>query len=235
LPPFTLEDFERDAAFYLSAGAVIDSAIESGFEKGSPSSPAGEKPGFRVGLTDDNNESARRSLPAVPSGVAPGNDPYSNVLKAMVPTIVRPAGLFYQGNSGLFPTPNQAHVPVSGGSLSQDPLRQAVDRATNPYANSRGLPLPDPLRQAVDRATNLPADPGHPAATSLGPSQIGGLIGTFLGGTLGGLTLNPHIARVGAGIGGGLGLILGGEYGNGNAGQAISTVNSSGLAGVPGM
>jgi hypothetical protein len=117
-------------------------------------------PGFRVGLTDDNNESARRPLPTIPSGVAPGYDPYSNVLQAMVPTVVRPAGSFYQGNSGLFPTPNQAYVQVSGGSLSQDPLRQAVDRATNPYANSRGLPLPDPLRQAVDRATNPYANSG---------------------------------------------------------------------------
>jgi hypothetical protein len=197
--------------------------------------PDTKVPGFRVGLTDDNNESACRPLPTIPSGVAAGYDPYSNVLQAMVPTIVRPAGSFYQGNSGLFPTPYQAYVPVSGGSLSQDPLREAVDRATNPYANSKGLPLPDPLRQAVDRATNLPADPSHPATTSLSPSQIGGLIGTLLGGTLGGLTGNPHVARAGAGVGGGLGLILGGEYGNGNAGQAISAVNSSGLAGVPGM
>ena len=47
-------------------------------------------PGFRVGLTDDNNESARRSLPTIPSGVASGYDPYSNVLQAMVPTVVRP-------------------------------------------------------------------------------------------------------------------------------------------------
>jgi hypothetical protein len=192
-------------------------------------------PGFRVGLTDDNSESARRPSPAIPSGVAPGYDPYSNVLQAMVPTVVRPAGLFYQGNSGLFPTPNQAYVPVSGGSPSQDPLRQAVDRSTNPYANSRGLPVPDPLRQAVDRATNLPADPSHPATTSLSPSQIGGIVGGFLGGTLGALTGNPHVLRAGTGIGIGLGTILGGEYGNGNAGQAISTVTSSGLAGVPGM
>ena len=191
-------------------------------------------PGFRVGLTDDNNESARRPYPTIPSGVAPGYDPYSNVLQAMVPTVVRPVGSFYQGNSGLFPTPNQAYVQVSGGSLSQDPLRQAVDRATNPYANSGGLPVPDPLRQAVDRATNLPADPSDPATTSLSPSQIGGIIGGALGGTLGGL-INPHIGRVGTGIGAGLGMILGGEYGNGNAGQAISTVNNSGLAGVPGM
>ncbi len=39
-------------------------------------------PGFRVGLTDDNNGSARRPLPSVPSGIAPGYDPYSNVLQA---------------------------------------------------------------------------------------------------------------------------------------------------------
>jgi hypothetical protein len=102
-------------------------------------------PGFRVGPTDDNNESARRPLPVVPSGVAPGYDPYSNVLQAIVPTVFRPAGLFSQGGNGLFPTPNQAYLPVSGGSLPQDPLRQAVDGAANPNANSGGLPVPDPV------------------------------------------------------------------------------------------
>src|ERR1700730_2805518 len=55
-PPFTLEDFERDAAFHLSAGAVIDSTIGSGFEKCSPPSPAGEKPGF-LGATAGIRES----------------------------------------------------------------------------------------------------------------------------------------------------------------------------------
>jgi hypothetical protein len=197
-------------------------------------------PGFRVGLPDelpgfsiDENGSVRRPLLAAP-GTASFGDPYANVLQAMAPTAFRPVGMFDRATNGVIPTQYHPYVPVSGDTPIQDPLRQAVDRVSNPSANSKGLPLPDPLRQAVDRASNLPADPGQPATTSLSPSQIGGLIGGVLGGTLGGL-INPHIGRIGAGIGGGLGMILGGEYGNGNAGQAISTVTRSGLAGVPGM
>jgi hypothetical protein len=169
-------------------------------------------PGFRVGLTDDNTESARRPLPAVPSGVASGYDPYSNVLQAMVPTVFRPAGLFYQGGNGLFPTPNQAYVPVSGGSLSQDPLRQAVDGAANPYANSGGLPVPDPLRQAVDRAANpyinrvanplqLPSD--------INGQDVGTFVGGLLGAGLGTLIPVPGGPWLGAYVGGRLGRVLG--------------------------
>ncbi len=172
-------------------------------------------PGFRVGLTDDNNESARRPLPAVPSGVASGYDPYSNVLQAMVPTVFRPVGLLYQGNSGLIPTPYQAYVPVSGGSPSQDPLRQAVDRAAEPYANSGGSPVPDPLRQAVDRAANPYAAPGVSTTSGTGnpyddpAPEIGGPI-------LGGLAaaLSPPIP--------GLGYLLGlGGFRLGNAMQRL--------------
>jgi hypothetical protein len=155
-------------------------------------------PGFRVGLPDDNNESARRSLPAVPSGVAPGYDPYSNVLQAMVPTVVRPAGLFYQGNSGLFPTPYQAYVPVSGDSLSQDPLRQAVDRSTNPYANSGGSPFPDPLRQAVDRAANPSADNGKNPDPSVNTAPGTGNPYDDPGPPIGGLTLGALGALLGS-------------------------------------
>jgi hypothetical protein len=116
--------------------------------------------------------------------VASGYDPYSNVLQAMAPAVFRPAGLFYQGNSGVFPTPYQAYVPVSGGSPAQDPLRQAVDRATNPYANSGGSPFPDPLRQAVDRAANPYADPRQPPKPNFG-QIVGSLLGGMMGGVLG--------------------------------------------------
>jgi hypothetical protein len=125
--------------------------------------------------------------------------------------------------------PDRGYVLASGDAPSPDPLRQAVDRA------SGGSPSPDPLRQAVDRAAGPSADRGAPT-TSLSAAQIGGLIGGFLGGTAAGLlTRNPHITRAGTAAGTGLGYILGGEYGNGNAGRAISAVNNSGLAGVPGM
>jgi hypothetical protein len=146
-------------------------------------------PGFRVGLPDeppgfsiDENGSMHRPLLAAPGAAAFGFDPYGNVLQTMAPTAVRPAGMFYKANSGLFPTPYQAYVPVSGDTPFQDPLRQAVDRANAPI--SGGTPSQDPLRQAVDRAADLPTGPTHPPATTLTPSQIGGLIGGFIGGTL---------------------------------------------------
>ena len=149
-------------------------------------------PGFRVGLTDDNNESARRPLAAVPSGVASGYDPYSNVLQAMVPTVFRPAGLFYQGNSGLFPTPYQNYVPVSGGSPSQDPLRQAVDRAADPYAAP---------------GVNTASGTGNPYDDS-GPEIGGPILGALAAG------LSPHIP--------GLGYLLGlGGFRLGNAMQRL--------------
>src|SRR5216684_3188467 len=166
-------------------------------------------PGFRVGVRDDvpgfsidENGSVRRPLPAAPSAAV------------TAPTIFSPAGLSYQGNSGLFPTPYQAYVPVSGGSLSQDPLRQAVDGAANPYANSGGLPVPDPLRQAVDRAANPYTNRvANPLQTML-PSDIKGQdVGTFVGGLLGaGLGTFipvPGGPWLGAYVGGRLGRVLG--------------------------
>ena len=140
---------------------------------------------------------------------------------------------FRMNENSLSPTPDRGYVLVSGDSPAQDPLRQAVDRANVPV--SGGSPSQDPLQQAVDRAANLYPDPRDPTAAPLTAVQIGGLIGGFLGGTLGALTNNPHVTRAGATIGGGLGMFLGREYGNGSAGRAISAVNNSGLAGVPGM
>jgi hypothetical protein len=130
----------------------------------------------------------------------------------MAPTDLAPAGLFYNADNGLSPPPSQAYIPVSGD-----------------------LPAQDPLRQAMDRMANLPAEPGKPAASPLTATQLGGLIGAFLGGTVGSvLSRNPHVGRAAAGAGGGIGMFLGGEYDNGNAGRAISIVNDSGLAGAPG-
>jgi hypothetical protein len=183
-------------------------------------------PAFRVGLTDDDNESARRPLPAVPSGVASGYDPYSNVLQAMVPTVVRPAGLFYRGNSGLFPTPNQAYVPVSGGSPSQDPLRQAVDRAADPYANSGGSPFPDPLRQAVDRAATPYANPGQPPKPNFG-AIVGGLLGGMMGGVLGYGIGSPVTGAIGSAIGTAIGGVAPGVM-SGPAGQSLGEATAAG-------
>jgi len=195
-------------------------------------------PGFRVGLPDelpsfsiDENGSVRRPLLVAPGAAAFG-DPYGNVLQAMAPTAFRPVGMFHRANNGLIPTQYHPYVPVSGDTPIQDPLRQAVDRANAPVYGA--TPSQDPLRQAVDRAADLSTASTQPPTTSLTPSNIGGLIGAFIGGTLGALTRSPTVNRAGAGIGGGLGMILGGEYGNGNAGRAISIVKDSGLAGAPG-
>ncbi len=120
----------------------------------------------------------------------------------------------YQGGNGLFPMPNQAYVPVSGGSLPQDPLRQAVDGAAGPYANSGGLPIPDPLRQAVDRAANPNTNRvANPLQTIL-PSDINGQdVGTFVGGLLraglGTFIPVPGGPWLGAYVGGRLGRVLG--------------------------
>jgi hypothetical protein len=196
-------------------------------------------PGFRVGLPDelpgfriDENGSVRRPLLAAPGAPAFGYDPYGNVLQTMVPTVSRPAGMFRRANNEVIPTQFHPYVPVSGDTSIQDPLRQAVDRASAPVYG--GTPSQDPLRQAVDRAADLSTGSAQLPTTSLTPSQIGGLIGVFIGSTLGELTGSPTASRAGGGIGGGLGMILGGEYGNGNAGRAISIVNDSGLAGAPG-
>jgi len=181
-------------------------------------------PGFRVGVRDDvpgfsidENGSVRRPLPAAPSAAV------------TAPTIFSPAGLSYQGNSGLFPTPYQAYVPVSGGSLSQDPLQQAVDRAANLYANSGGLPVPDPLRQAVDRAANPYAYVGPPARTPPPPPWpiIGGLIGGLMGGALGGGIGSPFTGLIGGTIGAALGTYAPGVM-SGPAGQSLGAATAAG-------
>src|SRR5258708_20928557 len=83
-------------------------------------------PGFRVrapddvpGFSIDENGSVRRPLPAAPSAAV------------TAPTIFSPAGLSYQGNSRLFPTPYQPYFPVSGTPAFPSPLRQAADRGSN--------------------------------------------------------------------------------------------------------
>jgi hypothetical protein len=181
-------------------------------------------PGFRVRVADDvpgfsidENGSVRRPLPAAPSTAV------------TAPTIFSPAGLSYQGNSGLFPMPYQAYVPVAGGSPSQDPLQQAVDRAANPYTNSGGLPVPDPLRQAVDRAANPYAYVGPPARTPPPPPWpiIGGLIGGLMGGALGGGLGSPFTGLIGGTIGAALGTYAPGVM-SGPAGQSLGAATAAG-------
>jgi hypothetical protein len=155
--------------------------------------PDTKVPGFRVALPDDKDESARSSSPVAPSAIAAGYDPYGNVLQAMVPTVFRPAGLFNQGNSGLFPTPYQAYVPVSGGSPAQDPLRQAVDRAPSQYVDNGGNPI-----QSIGTL-----------ASNINGKTVGALGGGWLGNVLGGMTGFPGGGYLGGLIGGALGGILG--------------------------
>jgi hypothetical protein len=89
-------------------------------------------PGFRVGLTDDNNESAPRPLPAVPSGLAPGYNPYSTVPQAIVPTVFRPAGLFYQGSNGPLSTAESALCSGLRRLAAPGPLATSGGRSDQP-------------------------------------------------------------------------------------------------------
>ncbi len=111
----------------------------------------------------------------------------------MVPTVFRPVGLFYHGNTGLFPTPYQAYVPVSGGLPSQDPLRQAVDRAPNHYVDNSGNPV-----QLIGTL-----------ASNINGKTVGALGGGWLGNVLGGMTGFPGGGYLGGLVGGALGGILG--------------------------
>jgi hypothetical protein len=145
--------------------------------------------------------------------VASGYDPYSNVLQAMVPPVSRPAGLFYQGNSGLFPAPYQAYVPISGGSPSQDPLRQAVDRTSNQYGNNG--------ENRIQLIRTL--------ASNINGKTVGALGGLWLGNVLGGMTSFPG----GSSLGGLVGTTLGGILGAGTDFTANAMIDAAPLGANP--
>ena len=197
-------------------------------------------PGFRVGLPDevpgfsiDENGSVRRSLLAAPGGAAFG-DSYDNVPQTMAPTAFMPAGMFDRANNAIIPTQYHPDVPVSGGSPSPDPLRRAVDQATNPYAGSRGLPVADPLRQAVDRAANPYAYVGPRAGTPM-PSPwpiIGSLVGGLMGGALGLGIGSPFTGLFGSAIGSAIGNYAPGVLSDVISGPAGESLGAAAAAGI---
>src|SRR5215813_4985895 len=138
--------------------------------------PDTEVPGFRVGLPDDPPgfriaEDGSVRSPVLPPPTVPfGYDPYSNILQITAPTVRTPAGAFYQPGSGLSPTQYTGYVPVSGDSPFQDPLRQAVDGAANPYLNRR---VADPSQTVRELLSNINGE------------NVGTLVGGALGTTLG--------------------------------------------------
>ncbi len=168
-------------------------------------------PGFRVGLPVDDDP-VRRPLPVAPSAAAFGYDPYSNVPQTTAPTAFRPAGMFYNADSGLSPTPHRAYVPVAGGWPSQDPSRQTSDRPADPYTDNGGNP-----HQTVSAPTPGIAEP------------IGGLVGGYLGNVLGGETRFPG----GGYLGGLAGMALGGVLGRGTDFTARAMIDAAPLGANP--
>jgi hypothetical protein len=196
--------------------------------------PDTEVSGFRVGLPDDlpgfsidENGLPRRPLPSAASSIPFGYDPYSDVLQITAPTVSRPAGPFYQPSNGTSPMRYTGYIPVSGDSPSQDPLRQAVDRAQVPM--SGGLPN-DPLRQAVDRAANLYTNPNRAPGsipTSDAGAAIGGLIGGLIGAAFGGGVGSPFTGVIGTTIGGAVGRYAPGAI-SGPAGRSLGEATGAG-------
>jgi hypothetical protein len=197
-------------------------------------------PGFRVGVPDevpgfsiDENGSVRRPLPAAPGAAAFG-DSYGNVPPTVAPTALMPVRMFDRANNAIIPTQYHPDVPVSGGSPSPDPLRRAIDQATNPYANSRGLPVPDPLRQAVDWAANPYAYVGPRAGTPTPPPWpiIGSLVGGLMGGALGLGIGSPFTGAIGSAIGSAIGTYAPGvlsEVVTGPAGESLGAAAAAGV------
>ena len=188
-------------------------------------------PGFRVGLPDelpgfsiDENGSARRPLPTAPAATAFGYDPYGNVLQTMAPTAFGPAGMLPRANDEFIPAQYRPYVPVSGGTPIQDPLRQAVDRASAPVYG--GTPSQDPLRQALDRAANPYIDPNRPPKPNFGVI-VGGLLGGMMGGILGAGIGSPVTGPIGAAIGATIGGMAPGVM-SGPAGQSLGEAAAAG-------
>lgn len=131
--------------------------------------------GFRVGLPDDEDDPALRTLPATPSAAVFGYDPYGNALQTTAPTAFSPAGPFYNADSGLYPPTYRPYVPVAGGSPSQDPLRQTSDRPANLYAdvgaNPPGFSIPQGLSAHPIAPIGIGSPPPSLAASPAPPDE----------------------------------------------------------------
>jgi RHS repeat-associated protein len=141
-----------------------------------------DPPGFRVGLEEEvpgvnvsPDGSVRPTLPNAPSVPAFSYDPDGNAPQMTVPTATSLAGLPYNADSGLYPTPYRAYDPMAGGPPSYDPEQQ-LDRGRNHYPWVGGNPfgLVDPQGPYADPTALLggglplprPANSGPPAPTA---------------------------------------------------------------------
>ncbi len=142
-----------------------------------------DPPGFRVGLEEEvpgfnvgPDGSVRPTLPNALSAPAFSYDPDGNELQMTAPTATSLAGLSYNADSGLYPTPYRAYDPMAGGPPSYDPEQQP-DRGPNLYPGVGGNPfsLVDPQGPSTAPTEPLggglplprPANSGPPTPTTL--------------------------------------------------------------------
>ena len=130
-------------------------------------------PGFRVGLPDDENGSVRRALPATLSAPPFGYDPFGNALQTTAPTAFGSTGLFYNADSGLYPTTYRAYDPVAGHTPSPDAVRGTPDRAANLYADVAGTPpsFANPPRLSTNQTALFGTGLLSPQAASPAPPR----------------------------------------------------------------
>jgi RHS repeat-associated protein len=155
----------------------------------------------------DQIGSVRRVFASTTSAPTYSYDPYGNALQGTAPvTDFGYAGMFYNGDSGLYLTQYRAYDPVTGRWLSRDPMGESSDPVGNlyPYVGSSPLVRVDPrgnfwplaIGAAVILAyefTPTPANaPGScdslESVNDLAPfinAGIAASIGALLGGTLG--------------------------------------------------
>ena len=93
-----------------------------------------------------------------PNPVAPLNAPETTAL----PAAFGPPGMFYNADSGLYPSPYRAYVPFATGPSPQDPSQEKSDRTANFYAGIGGTPLsPNPA---------MPFGSGSPSPSNASPA-----------------------------------------------------------------
>jgi len=117
----------------------------------------------------------RPTLPNAPSVPAFSYGPDGNAPQMTVPTATSLAGLPYNADRGLYPTPYRAYDPMAGGPPSYVPGQQS-DRGRNLYPWVGGNPfgLVDPQGPYADPTALLgggmslsrPANPEPPAPTA---------------------------------------------------------------------
>jgi hypothetical protein len=136
--------------------------------------PNSRVPGFRVGLTDDEDDPVSPAFSAPSNAVPFGYDPYSDALQLTAPTRVGLAGLAYNPTVtplGFVPQQPNAEPTISPAVGSPSP--QVADQATpDTTALAKSQPGPDePVNQADSSVDTL--DPVQRTSGSDNFSLIG--------------------------------------------------------------